>query len=212
MNCGLILFKIKHSAMKNSNNNNNRNSNNKIPFLSALRPVEMIGIGLLILAALMYGLSKCSGDRKSDKKNSAEITNTGETTTVDPKSDALRRSLYVCMDSLRMRRAPHKDSATVKLLGYGEEITDMGEYQNEQTIKITPEYSATEPWIKVKTKDGRSGWVFGAGVRPYPKKRPLPELKEKTDDKDSADNKDKTNSTTKNQSKKTETKEKTNSR
>lgn len=198
--------------MKNSNNNTNRNNNNKIPFLSALRPVEMIGIGLLILAALMYGLSKCSSDKKSDKKNSTEITNTSTSTVEDPKSDALRRSLYVSMDSLRMRRAPHKDSATVKFLVYSEEITDMGEYQNEQTIKITPEYSATEPWIKVKTKDGRSGWVFGAGVRPYPKKRPLPELKEKTDEKTSAYNKEKSNSTAKNQPKKTDTKEKSNSR
>jgi hypothetical protein len=194
--------------MKN-NNDNNQSGKNKIPFLGALRPIEMIGIGLLVFAALIYGVSKCSGDKKSPKENSK--TNETEQLPSDPKSDALRRSLYVSMDSLRMRRAPHKDSTAVKILGYGEELTDMGEYQNEQTIKISPEYSVTEPWVKVKTSDGRIGWVFGGGVRPYPKNKPAPQEKEKdkekTEEKSKPDSKEKTNSGTKNSSKKTETKD-----
>jgi hypothetical protein len=194
--------------MKN-NNDNNQSGKNKIPFLGALRPIEMIGIGLLVFAALIYGVSKCSGDKKSPKENAK--TNETEQLPSDPKSDALRRSLYVSMDSLRMRRAPHKDSTAVKILGYGEELTDMGEYQNEQTIKISPEYSVTEPWVKVKTSDGRIGWVFGGGVRPYPKNKPAPQEKEKdkekTEEKSKPDSKEKTNSGAKNSSKKTETKD-----
>lgn len=170
---------------------------NKIPFLGSLRPMEMIGIGLVLLALMVWGLSKCG----RDKKNNTEIQNGAESNVEDGKTDALRRTLYVCMDSLRMRKAPHKDSATVKLLPYGDELIDMGEYQNEQTIKMSPEYSVTEPWIKVKTKDGRTGWVFGAGVRPYPKKRPLPEEKDKKEEKTEKDEKlkkdEKTNSESK---------------
>ena len=162
----------------------NNDPKNKIPFLGSLRPMEMIGIGLVLFALMVWGLSKCGRDKKSDKKNTTEIQNGTESNLEDGKTDALRRTLYVCMDSLRMRRAPHKDSATVKLLPYGDELMDMGEYQNEQTIKMSPEYSVTEPWIKVKTKDGRSGWVFGAGVRPYPKKRPLAEETEKKSEKE----------------------------
>ena len=190
-----------------NNNNNNQKPNNKIPFIGALRPIEMIGIGLLVLAAMIYGLSKCSGDKKSTKeKDKVEDTST---TVEDGKTDPLRRTLYVCMDSLRMRRAPHKDSTAVKILGYGEELTDMGEFRNEQTIKMSPEYSVTEPWIKVKTKDGNtSGWVFGGGVRPYPKKRPIPEEKVKSDDNKSSDSKEKNNTNTKTTDKKTSSKDK----
>jgi len=161
----------------------NNDPKNKIPFLGALRPMEMIGIGLLLLALMVWGLSKCGRDKKSDGKDKTEAQNGSDANLEDGKTDALRRTLYVCMDSLRMRRAPHKDSVTVKLLPYGDELMDMGEYQNEQTIKMSPEYSVTEPWIKVKTKDGKTGWVFGAGVRPYPKKRPIPEEKEKKEEK-----------------------------
>jgi hypothetical protein len=195
------------------NNNDNNQSGNKIPFLGALRPIEMIGIGILVFAALLYGVSKCSSDKKAPKENTK--TEGTEQLASDPKSDALRRSLYVSMDSLRMRRAPHKDSSAVKILGYGEELTDMGEYQNEQTIKISPEYSVTEPWVKVKTSDGRIGWVFGGGVRPYPKNKPTPQEKEKekekteekpkTEEKTKTDTKEKT--TSNKNSKKTETKD-----
>jgi hypothetical protein len=188
--------------------NNFNNLKNKIPFLGSLRPIEMIGIGLVILALMIWGLSKCSGDKKTVTKDTEQQTETEP----NGKTDALRRSLFVCIDSLRMRRAPHKDSATVVMLPYGEELTDMGEYQNEQTIKISPEVSATEPWIKVKSKDGKySGWVFGAGVRPYPKKRPLPKVdKEDKEDKDTkkektgTDSKDKSKTSTKNTNKKTD--------
>ena len=184
------------NSARNRNSGNQPPKNGKIPFIGALRPVELIGIGLLLFAAMMYGLSKCSSDKKtakapitiSDSLSSAQ--NLSEPVE-DEKVNALRRRLYVVMDSLRMRRAPNKDSTTMKILPYGEELIDMGVYENEQTIRISPEISVTEPWIKVKTKDGKVGWVFGGGVRIYPKKRPAPELKKNEDTKNAAESKDK---------------------
>jgi len=152
----------------------------KIPFIGSLRPIELIGIGLLVLAGLMYGLSKCGGGRSSNKpvvvvtdssaQNVAGTTG-GSVSENDERVNALRRRLYVCMDSLKMRKGPHKDSTLLKILPYGDELVDMGEYKNEQTIRVAKDNVATEPWIKVRTKEGQTGWIFGAGIRPYPKKR-----------------------------------------
>jgi hypothetical protein len=132
----------------------------------------------------MYGLSKCGGGRSNTNKNTVVLTDssgqniTGNANTTggnvsenDERVNALRRRLYVCMDSLKMRKGPHKDSTLLSILPYGDELVDMGEYKNEQTIRIAKDNVATEPWIKVRTKEGKTGWVFGAGVRPYPKKR-----------------------------------------
>jgi hypothetical protein len=169
-----------NNSSKQKPNSGSQDNGGKIPFISALRPVEMIGIALLVLAAMMFGLSKCSGDKKSGPKttvsNSDSSGNSGQVHVMsenDEKVNALRRRLYVTMDSLKMRKEPNKDSELVKLLNYGDELIDMGEYQNEQSIRISADYVATEPWIKIRTKDGITGWVFGAGVRTYPKKRPI---------------------------------------
>lgn len=180
------------NSARERNTENQPQKNGKIPFIGALRPVELIGIGLLLFAAMMYGLSKCSSDKKTTKapitiNDSLSIAQNSSTPVEDEKVNALRRRLYVVMDSLRMRRAPDKDSASIRFLPYGEELIDMGVYENEQTIKISPENSVTEPWIKVKAKDGKIGWVFGAGVRIYPKKRTTPVLKANEGTKNAAE-------------------------
>jgi len=168
---------------KNSQQNNkNSNSFKNIPFIGSLRTIELVGIGLLLLAGLMYGVSKCSRSKSNVKKeNVSNVENTDKKNESvlqvdenDEKVNALRRRIYVTMDSIKMRKGPHKDSALAKILPFGEELIDMGDYQNEQTIRIAADNVATEPWIKVRTKEGMTGWVFGGGVRPYPKKKPEP--------------------------------------
>lgn len=183
---------MSNSARNKYNQNQQSKKNGKIPFIGALRPIELIGIGLLLLAILLYGLSRNSSKKTPKKADIAEIDSSGQNSNSrndDSKDDILRRRLYVAMDSLRFRKGPDKDSSTLKYLQYGEELIDMGEYENEQTIRLTPDYSVTEPWIKVKTKEGRTGWVYGAGVRPYPKKRPEPKKENtETPSKDNTNN------------------------
>ena len=75
--------------------------------------------------------------------------------------------LYVHVDSLKVRIAPHLDSAIVTKIPLGQSI----EYLNERTefkqqINMN-NIVHNEPWIKVKTKKGQVGWVYRAGVEFY---------------------------------------------
>lgn len=80
--------------------------------------------------------------------------------------------LYVTIDGLNIRSGPSLDSTILNKLVLFEEVF----FQNEIT-PFTEEISlgttmANEPWIKVKTKRGGVGWVYGAGVYYYKRKYP----------------------------------------
>jgi hypothetical protein len=146
-----------------------------------LRKVELIGIGIIVLAGLMYMLSKCGRDELPPPQDNPEEVIADSTTennnTVPPsveveenKRDMFRRKLYVVIDSLKFRTGPRLDSTLIRPLPFGEELMDMGEVSDfEQTLRISADELTTEPWIKVKDKFGKVGWVYGAGIRPYKK-------------------------------------------
>ena len=83
-----------------------------------------------------------------------------------------RAILYVTIDGLKLRNGPSLDSMTIVRLPLFEkvyfldEVTDFKQKINLGTIETD------EPWVKIKTKKGRSGWVYGAGVNYYKKKQP----------------------------------------
>ena len=89
-----------------------------------------------------------------------------------PKTEAsVYSQLYVTIDKLKIRGEPGLES---KVLGelklfdkvyFLEEVTDT-------TYEVNLGYElADEPYVKVKTKRGTVGWVYGAGVNYYKKKR-----------------------------------------
>ena len=178
--------------MYNAPRNNQQHQNSepkKNNFLGKLRPVELFGIGLFLLATTMFLLSKCLRDKEPiADSNKTEIKKSEENKEPeDEKTSALRRRLYVCMDSVKMRRGPGKDSSMMKMLSYGDELIDLGEYENEQTIRIAADNVVTEPWVKVKTIGGETGWVFGGALRPYLKKKPEPKKVRKADSENTED-------------------------
>lgn len=76
----------------------------------------------------------------------------------------IRSRLYITIDGLNMRNGPHLDSAVVEKLPLFEEVAFMDEYTDfKQELSLGKEM-ANEPWVKVKTKRGKIGWVYGAGV------------------------------------------------
>ena len=82
-----------------------------------------------------------------------------------------RAILYITIDGLRLRKGPSLDSTTIIKLPLFEkvyfldEVTDFKQKINLGTIETD------EPWVKIKTKKGHSGWVYGAGVNYYKKKQ-----------------------------------------
>lgn len=77
--------------------------------------------------------------------------------------------LYCTVEGLNVRSEPNVRGATVATLKKHEPVsflnkkTDFTEELNLGSGKVT------DHWVKVKTKDGKIGWVFGAGVHYYKK-------------------------------------------
>jgi hypothetical protein len=79
--------------------------------------------------------------------------------------------LYVTIDKLKIRKTPGLKGELLGELKLFDEVY----YQNEVTdstyeVNLGKEM-ANEPYVKVKTKRGTVGWVYGAGVHYVKKKR-----------------------------------------
>ena len=78
--------------------------------------------------------------------------------------------LFVTIEGLALRENPGLNAQIISRLKLYEEISFMNEVTDSlYTIKlgnITP----TEPWVKVRNKKGRIGWVYGAGIDFYKRK------------------------------------------
>ncbi len=82
-----------------------------------------------------------------------------------------RSVLYVTIDGLKLRAEPGLDAKVIGKLPLFEKVYFMDEVTDfTQKINLGLE-EADEPWVKIRTKKGRVGWVYGAGVNFYKKKR-----------------------------------------
>jgi Tfp pilus assembly protein PilZ len=71
-----------------------------------------------------------------------------------------------------MRRAPELDAEVIDEFELFEEVFFLDEVTDfTQEINLGKQI-VNEPWIKVQSKQGRAGWVYGAGVHYYKKKHP----------------------------------------
>jgi uncharacterized protein YgiM (DUF1202 family) len=78
--------------------------------------------------------------------------------------------LYVTIDGLKMRSGPSLDSTVVSQMKLFEQVDFLNEF-TDSTYQINLGYEmADEPWFKIQHR-GKVGWVYGAGVNFYKKKR-----------------------------------------
>ncbi len=79
--------------------------------------------------------------------------------------------LYVTIDKLKLRKSPGLNGELIGELNLFDEVF----YQNEVTDSLYQlnlgKELANEPYVKIKTKRGTVGWVYGAGVHYIKKKR-----------------------------------------
>jgi Bacterial SH3 domain len=95
---------------------------------------------------------------------------TTTTTPTTPAKPALQR-LFVTIDQLKMRKEPGLKGAAIHKLDLYEQVFFMGEKTDwKQEISLGTE-KVTDRWVKIKTQEGKVGWVFGAGVNYYKEKR-----------------------------------------
>jgi hypothetical protein len=70
-----------------------------------------------------------------------------------------------------MRRSPELKADVIAELSLFSKVFFMNEV-TDSLYEINLGYEvAKEPWVKVRTKKGKEGWVYGAGVNYYKKKR-----------------------------------------
>jgi uncharacterized protein YgiM (DUF1202 family) len=91
-------------------------------------------------------------------------------TPATPAEPALSR-LYVTIDKLKLRKGPGLDSVVVAQLPLFEEVYFLNEVTEYKTELSLGYEKANEPWVKVRTKKGKEGWVYGAGINYYKEKR-----------------------------------------
>ncbi len=96
---------------------------------------------------------------------------TGKTAQSATNPDAGRSKLYVTIDKLKVRKTPGLKGELLGELKLFDEVYYMDEVTDSSfTVNLGTE-KATEPYVKIKTKRGTVGWVFGAGVHYAKKKR-----------------------------------------
>lgn len=75
--------------------------------------------------------------------------------------------LYSTINGLNVRTGPNIKNNKVARLGLYEEVIFTGEVTDSLYTIDLGDIEPTAPWVKIKTKDGKVGWVFGAGVSYY---------------------------------------------
>lgn len=160
---------------------------------SAMLPkFEVLIVLVFFLSFLIWAASKCSATKAQFKKEAAaeqgEVAKTDSSLTrpIFPtgiSADTLTRNrvsrtikerytpLYVTIPGLNLRTEPDLNSKILLKFNLYEEVIFLNEV-TDSTLEVSlGKERANEPWIKVKSKKGHVGWVYGAGVHYYKKKR-----------------------------------------
>jgi hypothetical protein len=165
-----------------------------------LPKIEIIIVGVFVLSFLIWIVPKCGSDRPEKEKDSAALlpvdsaqtlgaaqpgdsavaaaptpTPAAPVAAVNPsaaKPEMQYSRLYVTIDGLNLRTEPGLKSKVLVKLPLYEEVFFLNEV-TDSTTELSIGYEKTnEPWVKVRTRKGQEGWVYGAGVNYYKKKRP----------------------------------------
>lgn len=107
----------------------------------------------------------------------AQTAGTQATSAAKPAADATAQTepnlskLYVTIDKLKVRKTPGLKGELLGELKLFDEVYYMNEVTDSTYEVNLGREKANEPYVKIKTKRGTVGWVYGAGVHYVKKKR-----------------------------------------
>jgi len=154
--------------------------------------IEVFIVGALALLFVIWAVSKCNASKEkllneaaaeavedslatqtqqlaAPLPEAASPENKGNPTATT--SDQLYTRLYITIDKLKLRKEPTLKGAVIAELKLFDRVYFLDE-MTDSTTQVNLGYEiADEPWVKVKTMKGRTGWVYGAGVHYAKKKR-----------------------------------------
>ncbi len=166
-----------------------------------LPSIEILIILVFFLSFIIWAVSKCKNTQLSfDQEEQTDTTPDGETDVLDslaleqfkpqplpqketapiattPNSGTAKGTqslsrLYVVINNLNMRTGPTLDSSIVEQLPLFEEVYYLNQVTDSTSRINLGKEIVEEPWVKIQSKRGKQGWVFGAGVNYYRKKHP----------------------------------------
>lgn len=143
-----------------------------------LPKIEMIIVGVFFLGFILLLIPKCSS---KSKKNLATAPVSEETSTVTDTAlslssklaaaaslDEKSTPLYVTIEGLNLRTEPNVSAEVIAKLPRFEKVYFLNETTDfKKEIDWGNGVVTNEPWVKIRTESGRSGWVYGIGVHFY---------------------------------------------
>ncbi|MBK8489968.1 MAG: SH3 domain-containing protein [Saprospirales bacterium] len=164
-----------------------------------LPKVEIVIVAVFALSFLIWIIPKCGSSRPADDTEQNALLpadSTQETTASNTLSATVKDTtapkvapatpaanspakqevqysrLYVTIEGLNLRSEPGLKSAVLAKIPLFEEVYFLNEVTDTTTEVSLGYEKANEPWVKIRTRKGQEGWVYGAGVSYYKKKRP----------------------------------------
>ncbi|HFC00650.1 MAG TPA: SH3 domain-containing protein [Phaeodactylibacter sp.] len=126
---------------------------------------------LFIVFLISLGfIFSCKNTNSSESTPQSEPNLSTEKTEVTDAPIAKEKAptiLYAWVDKLRIREQPTTKSKIVMEVKEGTSFTYLNEktdYKERINLRGT---LYNEPWLKIKTKDGKEGWVYGGAIKFY---------------------------------------------
>ncbi len=142
--------------------------------------VEVLLVLAFLLSVLMWSMARCSRQRRQLAEQATPPpppqtdTLPADTSSAPPppvEKIVTRTRLYVTINNLKLRKGPSLQHEVITLLPLYEEVFFLDEVsEHRDTINLGYE-QAVAPWVKIRTRKGQEGWVYGAGVDFYKYKR-----------------------------------------
>ncbi|MFM9948016.1 MAG: SH3 domain-containing protein [Saprospiraceae bacterium] len=155
---------------------------------SLLPKVELLILGVFLISFILYATSKCSATkaRYAEEANEEALADSTlqtpaasanapakdsiASTVTAPSKDVVRERytpLYVTIAGLNVRAEPKLNAKVLDRLALYEEVAFMNEITEFAQEITLGKIVRNDPWVKIRTNKGRTGWVFGAGVHYY---------------------------------------------
>jgi len=159
--------------------------------------LEVILIGVFFVSFVLWAMRKCSENQdlyQHEIPQEEEVTNVDSLITPElfqepltppeqpvegtrsgdqvPSGKVIERytPLYVTLENLNMRERPALNGKILDRLKLYDEVTFLNEVTDSIYEVNLGSLTTQAPWIKIKNKKGKVGWVYGAGVYYYKKK------------------------------------------
>ncbi len=124
-------------------------------------------VNTLLIFIILFFACKDSPFSNSSTTNTTAESVAATDTIVEASPTPTITEIYTWVNELRMREEPSTNSPIVFTLKEGEPLEYAGE-KSDFTEKISLRGTRfDEPWLKVTTKSGKEGWVYGGGVKFY---------------------------------------------